>query len=174
MIRFMVLIVAGIFKIFFFLRLGVIAVSHHQIPMHLFYNNIMCRIKSILALSYILYCRSLYSCLFMTLLRQFPYILLLPPLFILEEPIRHICSYNSYITEVSFPEILQHHRSLSALIIALSSCADNSGVFYTYIKYTKSTEGLQEQPFYTDLIHLTVQYSFFLRSTLSYYYYNRS
>ena len=36
------------------------------------------------------------------------------------------------------------------------------------------TEGLQEQPFYTDLIHLTVQYSFFLRSTLSYYYYNRS
>ena len=54
MICFVVLIVAGIFKIFFFLRFGVIAVRHHQIPVHGLFDGILRGVEGVLAFANVL------------------------------------------------------------------------------------------------------------------------
>ena len=64
MICFVKFIIPGIQKVFFPLWFTVVAVSHHQIPVYIFFYHILGRIKGVLALSNVLNDRSAYSGLF--------------------------------------------------------------------------------------------------------------
>ena len=64
MICFVKFIIPGIQKVFFPLWFTVVAGSHHQIPVYIFFYHILGRIKGVLALSNVLNDRSAYSGLF--------------------------------------------------------------------------------------------------------------
>ena len=64
MICFVKFVIPGIQKVFFPLWFTVVAVSHHQIPVYIFFYHILGRIKGVLALSNVLDDRSAYSGLF--------------------------------------------------------------------------------------------------------------
>ena len=63
MISLVVFVVTGIHKILFALRFTVITVSHHQVPVYLFFYSIFGNCKCILALSNIFYDRGIYASL---------------------------------------------------------------------------------------------------------------
>ncbi len=69
MICFVKFVIPGIQKVFFPLWFTVVAVSHHQIPVYIFFYHILGRIKGVLALSNVLNDRSAYSGLFFYFLR---------------------------------------------------------------------------------------------------------
>ena len=89
MIRFVVFIVSGIHEIFLALWFAVIAVAHHQIPVHFFLHDILRNIKSILAFSDVFDNRSLYTGFFL----YFPRCSLLVLLTILNGSLRQYPSF---------------------------------------------------------------------------------
>ena len=62
-VGFIKFVISGIDKIFLPLWFTVIAVSHHQIPVHIFFHHILWRIERILALTDVFYDGGRYTCL---------------------------------------------------------------------------------------------------------------